>query len=231
MRPPVPPPYPPPPTAASAPAAGEAVTARPTWTLENPEPPRRRLGYPREGTEGGEVPREDSGSAGEPEGRDRRALGETWSQLSVGVRVELTRPLRVEPGQTSSPGADPSRRQPDHRDLRQGRPRPPELEKEPADGGGEPSTVEGPRMRARFVDQGERARPPGEGRWHDPMPPPSPGETPSGPSAPSGPVGLASRRGWYGGAGSEEETSKPTAEAVGDARKASKRPNRTEDPP
>ena len=131
------------------------------------------------------MPWGDSGSAGEPEGRDRRAPGETWSQLSVGVRVELTRPLRVEPGQTSSPGADPSRRQPDHRDLRQGRPRPPELEKEPADGGGEPSTVEGPRMRARFVDQGEPIRPPGVARRKDPMPPHSPEETSTGPSTPS----------------------------------------------
>ena len=32
-------------------------------------------------------------------------------------------------------------------------------------------------VRARLVDQGERARPPWEGRRHDPMPPPSPGES------------------------------------------------------
>ena len=38
----------------------------------------------------------DSGSAGGPEGRDRRAPGEGWSQLSEEVRIELTRPLRVE---------------------------------------------------------------------------------------------------------------------------------------
>ena len=37
-------------------------------------------------------------------------------------------------------------------------------------------------VRARLVDQGERARPPWEGRRHDPMPPSSPGETPAGPS-------------------------------------------------
>ena len=84
----------------------------------NPEPPRRRLGYPRGGTEGGEVPRGDSGSVGEPEGQDRRAPSAIWSQLSEGVRVELTRPLRVESGRTSSPGVDPSLV--DHRDLRQG---------------------------------------------------------------------------------------------------------------
>ena len=50
--------------------------------LGYPQPPRRRLEHPREGTEGGEVPWGDSGSAGKPEGRDRRAPGETWSQLS-----------------------------------------------------------------------------------------------------------------------------------------------------
>ena len=37
-------------------------------------------------------------------------------------------------------------------------------------------------VRARLVDQGERARPPWEGRRHDPMPPSSPGEIPAGPS-------------------------------------------------
>jgi len=42
----------------------------------------------------------------------------------------------------------------------------------------------GARVRARFVDQGELTRPPGEGRRHDPTPPPSPGELGTGsPSA------------------------------------------------
>jgi len=81
------------------------------------------------GARGGRVPWGDSGSAGEPEGQDRRAPVEAWSQLSGVVRVELTQPLRVESGQTSSPGVDPSRRQPVNHDLRQGRPRPPTLEK------------------------------------------------------------------------------------------------------
>ena len=36
-----------------------------------------------------------------------------------------------------------------------------------AERGSEPSTIERPRMRARFVDQGEPARPPGEGRRED----------------------------------------------------------------
>ena len=49
-------------------------------------------------------------------------------------------------------------------------------------GGGEPRTIERARVRARLVDQGERARPPGEGRRHDPMPPSSPGETSAGQS-------------------------------------------------
>ena len=70
--------------------------------------------------------------------------------------------------------------QPDHRELRQGGPRPPELDEELLEGGGEPSTIERPRMRARLVDQGEPARPPGEGRRHDPTPPPSPGESGTG---------------------------------------------------
>ena len=122
------------------------------------------------------MPRDDSGSAGEPEGQDRRAPGEAWSQLSEEVRDELTRPLRVESGHTSSPGVDPSRRQPDHRDLRQGEPRPSELDEGPAEGRGEPRTIERPRMRARLVDQGEPARPPGE-EWRRVMPPPSPGES------------------------------------------------------
>ena len=74
----------PPPAAASAPAAGVAVTARTHTDLGEPGTPRRRLDYPREGTEGGEVQRDDSGFAGEPEGQDRRAPGEAWSQLSRG---------------------------------------------------------------------------------------------------------------------------------------------------
>ena len=46
-------------------------------------------------------------------------------------------------------------------------------------------------MRARLADQGEPARPPGEGWRRDTMPPPSPGEAPPGLSAPSEPTGLA----------------------------------------
>ena len=78
----------------------------------------------------------DNGPAGEPEGRGRRAPGGGWGQLSEEARDELTRPLRVESGRTSSPGGDPSRWQPDHRELRQGGPRLPEPEEEPAEGGG-----------------------------------------------------------------------------------------------
>ena len=137
------------------------------------------------GPRGGDVPWGDSGPADESGGRDRRAPGETWSQLSEGVRVGLSRPLRVGSGHTSPPGVDPSRRQLDQRDLRRGGPRLPELDEEPAEGGGEPRTIERPRMRARFVDQGEPVRPPGEGRRHDPTPPPSLGETSAGQSTPS----------------------------------------------
>ena len=73
--------------------------------------------------------------------------------------------LRVGSGHTSPPGVelDPSRRQLDQRDLRRGGPRLPELDEEPAEGRGEPRTIERPRMRARFVDQGEPVRPPGRG--------------------------------------------------------------------
>ena len=60
-----------------------------------------------------------SGPAGGPEGRGRRAPGGAWSQLSEEARDELTRPLRVESGRTSSPGEGPPQWQPDHRDLRQ----------------------------------------------------------------------------------------------------------------
>ena len=105
--------------------------------------------------------------------------------MSEEVRDELTRPLRVESGRTGSPKEGQPQWQPDHRDLRQGGPRPPEPGEEPAEGGGEPRTIERPRVRARLADQGERARPPWEGRRHDPMPPPSPGETSAGPSTPS----------------------------------------------
>ena len=60
----------------------------------------------------------------------------------------------------------------------------PEPEEEGAGGGGgrAEDDREAARVRARLVDQGERARPPWEGRRHDPMPPSSPGETPAGPS-------------------------------------------------
>ena len=54
------------------------------------------------------------------------------------------------------------------------------------------ATIERPRVRARLVGQGERARPPWEGGRHDPMPPSSPGETSAGQSTLSGaavPVG------------------------------------------
>ena len=49
-----------------------------------------------------------------------------------------------------------------HDDLRPGSPRLPWLRwlvEESAEGGGEPSTIERPRKRARFIDQGELARP------------------------------------------------------------------------
>ena len=105
------------------------------------------------------MPQYDNGPAGEPEGRGRRAPGGAWSQLSEEVRDELTRPLRVESGRTGSPGEDQLQGQPDHRDLRQGGPRLPEPGEEPAEGGGEPGTIERPRVRARLVDQGEPARP------------------------------------------------------------------------
>jgi len=170
----------------ATPAAGAEAAVRgrspygPTWNLGNPQPPRRRLEHPREGTEGGEVPWGNSGPTDESGGRDRRAPGETWSQLSEGVRVGLSRPLRVGSGDTSPPGVDPSRRQLDQRDLRRGGPCRPELDEEPAEGGGEPRTIERPRVRARFVDQGEPTRSPGEGRGGDPVPPPSPGESGTG---------------------------------------------------
>ena len=190
----------------------------------------RRLGYLREGTEGGEVPREDSGSAGEPEGRDRRAPGETWSQLSEGVRVELTRPLRVEPGRVSPPGVDPSRRWIDRRDLRQKGPRLPEFSEEQEEGEGEPRTIERPRVRARLADQGEPARPPWEGWRHDPMPPSSPGETPAGPSTLSEaavPVGGEAEARPRPKKRHQKRLQRPS----GDARLANKRANQGEPEP
>ena len=59
-------------------------------------------------------------------------------------------------------------------------PRLPELSEEQEEGEGEPRTIERPRMRARLADQGEPARPPGEGWRRDMMPPPSPGESGAG---------------------------------------------------
>ena len=59
-------------------------------------------------------------------------------------------------GHTGSPGGvDPSQQQPNYHEPRQGGPRLPELDEEKAEGVGEPSTIERPRMRARFVDQGD----------------------------------------------------------------------------
>ena len=87
-------------------------------------------------------------------------------------------------------------------------------------------------MRARFVrrPQGEPARPPGEGRRHDPMPPSSPGETPAGPSTLSEaavPVG--------GEAESRPQPRKRHQKRLqrqsGNARKASKGPGRAEGSP
>jgi len=141
------------------------------------------------------VPRGDSGSAGGPEGRDRRAPGEAWNQLSREGRVDLTRPLRVESGRASPPGVDLSRWRPDRRDLRREGPRLPEPSEEPAEGKGEPRTIERPRMRARLADQGERARPPGGGSGCDPMPPSSPRES-----------GAVSPEAELAGSGREDET-------------------------
>ena len=179
------------------------------------------------------MPQYDNGPAGEPEGRGRRAPGGAWGQLSEEARDELTRPLRVESGRTSSPGEGPSQWQPDHRDFRQGGPRLPEPGEEPAEGGGEPRTIERPRVRARLVDQGERARPPGGGSGCDPMPPSSPGETSAGPSTLSEPVELRE-------AGEDErpqrrkrhqQRGKRPHRPSYDARQASKRTNRGEPEP
>ena len=80
------------------------------------------------------MPQYDNGPAGEPEGRGRRVPGGAWGQLSEEVRVELTRPLRVEPGRASPPGVDPSRRRIDRGDLRQEGPRLPEFSEEQEEG-------------------------------------------------------------------------------------------------
>ena len=160
------------------------------------------------------MPQYDNGTAGEPEGRGRRAPGGAWSQLSEEVRDELTRPLRVESGRTGSPGEDQLQGQPDHRDLRQGGPRLPEPGEEPAEGGGEPGTIERPRVRARLVDQGEPARPPWAGRRRDPMPPPLPGES-----------GAGSPEAESTGSGREDET------AAGPQPKKARRGGRAPRPP
>ena len=176
------------------------------------------------------MPQYDNGPAGEPEGRGRRAPGGAWGQLSEEARDELTRPLRVESGRTSSQGEGPSQWQPDHRDLRQGGPRLPGPEEEPAVGGGEPRTIERPRVRARLVDQGERARPPGEGRRHDPMPPSSPGETSAGQSTLSEaavPVGGEAEARPRPKKRHQKRLQRPS----GDARLANKRANQGEPEP
>ena len=176
------------------------------------------------------MPWGDSGSASGPEGRDRRAPGEAWSQLSGEVRVELTRPLRVEPGRASPPGAGPSRRRIDRRDLRQEGPRLPEFSEEQEEGEGEPRTIERPRVRARLADQGEPTRPPWEGWRRDIMPSPSPGEAPPGLSAPSGPVGLADGGGTEGPP-PKKRHQKRLQRPSHDARLANKRANQGEPEP
>ena len=49
------------------------------------------------------MPQHEKEPAGEPEGRDRRAPGGAWGQLSEEARDELTRPLQVESGRTDEP--------------------------------------------------------------------------------------------------------------------------------
>ncbi len=174
--------------------------------------------------------RYDSGPAGEPESRGRWAPGGAWGQLSGEARDELTRPLRVESGRTGSPGEGQSQWQPDHRDLRQGGPRLPELGEEPAEGGGEPGTIERPRVRTRLADQGERVRPPGEGRRHDPMPPSSPGETSTGQptlSEAAAPVGGEAEARPRPKKRHQKRLQRPS----GDARLANKRANQGEPEP
>ena len=175
----------------------------------------------------GELPQHDNEPAGEPEGRGRGGPGGAWGQLSEGARDELTRPLRVESGRAGSPGEGQPQWQPD---LRQGGPRLPEPGEEPAEGGGEPRTIERPRVRARLADQGERARPPWEGWRHDLRPPSSPGETPAGPSTLSEaavPVeGEAESR-----PQPRKRHQKRLQRQSGNARKASKGPGRAEGSP
>ena len=156
----------------------------------------------------------DSGPAGEPESRGRRTRGGAWGQLSEEVRDELTRPLRVESGRTGSPKEGQPQWQPDHHDLRQGEPRLPEPGEEPAEGGGEPGTIERPRVRARLADQGEPARPPWAERRRDPMPPPLPGES-----------GAGSPEAESTGSGREDET------AAGPQPKKARRGGRAPRPP
>ena len=150
--------------------------------------------------------------------------------MSEEARDGLTRPLRVESGRTGSPGEGQSQWQPDHRDLRQGGPRLPEPGEEPAEGGGEPGTIERPRVRARLADQGERARPPWEGRRHDPMPPPSPGGTSAGQSTLSEtavPVGGEAEARPRPKKRHQKRLQRPS----GDARLANKRANQGEPEP
>ena len=71
----------------------------------------------------------------------------------------------------------------------------PSLKRSRRRGGGEPRTIERPRVRARLVDQGERARPPGGGSGCDPMPPSSPRES-----------GAGSPEAESAGSGREDET-------------------------
>ena len=97
---------------------------------------------------------------------------------------------------------------------RPGGPRLPELDEGPAEGRGEPRTIERPRMRARLVDQGEPARPPWAGRRRDPMPPPSPGES-----------GAGSPEAESTGSGREDET------AAGPQPKKARRGGRASRPP
>ena len=106
----------------------------------------------------------------------------------------------------------------------------PEPSEEPAEGAGEPRTIERPRMRARLADQGDPARPPWEGWRHDPMPPSSPGETPTGPptlSEAAVPVeGEAESR-----PQPRKRHQKRLQRQSGNARKASKGPGRAEGSP
>ena len=110
---------------------------------------------------------------------------------------------------------------------RQGGPRPPELDEEPAEGGGEPSTIERPRMRARLANQGEPARPPGEARREDPLLPHSPGETSAGPPTPSEAVWsrekLAKTKGGSGESDTNNEGNDHTGRRITLGRRARER--------